>query len=355
MMAIGTLRLASAVEMGRSFLQWWLGELRQTAKPVLGLFADGRRPLNLRVTPTEILVAEPSGASLARLPIDQAGAAPAQAPELILQRPAVLVLPRERVLRRTIELPLAAERELEAALSFEIDRQTPFARDRVYHSACTRSRDTARKVIRVELAVAPKSGVDAALAAVEAYGLAPGRVTVEGDEADDAFNFLPRHRASRSSSWRTEPWKAIVAAAAILLVLGSGAYAWRLHQEAKTLENKVAGLHELSRRSQAVRDAIASATTAARFLPEKEAAPRAIEIVDTLSRVLPDDAWIFDLEVTEGQVGVTGFSTDVPALIERLQHEPLFEAPQLRAPVIHGTGKKGDRFDLVVAVKRATP
>ena len=43
----------------------------------------------------------------------------------------VLVLPDDQVLRRTVELPLAARENLREVVSFELDRYTPFAAEDV--------------------------------------------------------------------------------------------------------------------------------------------------------------------------------------------------------------------------------
>jgi general secretion pathway protein L len=339
----------------RQFLNWWAGELRVLIpEPIRKLFGSHHLPLNVCIGPDAILIEEPSSLSIGRLPTIEAAPLPPALAAAMLDRPTVVLLPRAKVLRRTIELPLAAERELEAALAFEIDRQTPFAPDRVYRAFHLRDRDRERKVIRAELAVVERTIVDRALELIGSYGIVASAVTVEGDINRD-FNFLPRRHSPYARSWRSEPWKPIVIAATILLTAGTAVQAWLVHAEALDLDRKVAAMRDVGRRGETVREAITSAIAAAHFLPERQAAPRAVEIVDALSQALPDDTWVFELELTEHDLRIAGFSTDVPTVIERLQQVALFETPQLRSPVVHMPGKNGDRFDLAVRVKRELP
>jgi general secretion pathway protein L len=161
--------------------------------------------------------------------------------------------------------------------------------------------------------------------------------------------------ASRSRSWRAEPWKPIAIAAALLLLGGIAGIGWYYDVKVRSLEGKLLVTRDIGRRSEELHKAIEAASAAAVFIPERQSTPRAIEVVDALSRLVPDDSWIFDLEITQQGVRMAGFSADVPGLIQRLQQSPLVEEPQLRSPVIHGPGKSGDRFEVAVKVRREVP
>ena len=50
----------------------------------------------------------------------------------VVGRTTVLRLDEADVLGKTVSLPLAAERELDQALAFEMDRETPFTADELY-------------------------------------------------------------------------------------------------------------------------------------------------------------------------------------------------------------------------------
>ena len=347
-------------EAGRThtavFWRWWGGELAALLPTqVKALFNSGPAPLSLRIGPAGLTISDGPFRPLARLPIDETSAIPASLLQQVRDRGGSILLPREAVLRRRIAFPVAAEREVAAAISFEIDRQTPFAPERVYRTFRIHARDLKRKTMEVDLAVVPRTVVDAALATTGRYGIKVTAVQADGDDGSPPFNFLPAGYRRHSQSWRAEPWRPVALAAAVILALGLSWQIWSLHAEAEALESKVASMRDIAERGEKARAKVEAATASAHFLPDKQTGPRAVEVVDALSRILPDDTWLFDLEITGREVRIGGYSSAVPALIERLQQSPLFETPQLRAPVVHGASRMGDRFEISMSAKRGAP
>jgi general secretion pathway protein L len=349
--AVATMRLR-----GEQFFRWWLHELRALVpKGVEQFLGIGEAPVYLHSHAEGFTLEDASGGCLRRLGVSGETDEPAENSLQLRNRQIILALPSSLVLRRHIELPLSAERELATALSFEIDRQTPFSADRVYHSFQVRKRDTDRKVIAVELAAGPKHLIDPLLARAAACGVTPAAMSIEGDLAKPSLLFMPNGRRRSAQSWRAEPWKPLLALAVGLLVTGVAASAWHLRTEAARAQSRVEAERGTGARAEALRQKLSAAQTATLFLPEKLTAPRVTEILDALSRLMPDDSWIFALEVSGRDVRIAGFSADVPQLIKTLQQSALFDDPQLRAPVVRGPGKGGDRFDLGVTVKPSRP
>jgi general secretion pathway protein L len=345
-----TARLSEAV---RSALGWWLGELGALIPSAVKTALGGRAaPIFVTVDTTTIAVADAAGVALGQFVAHPAGSLPAALAHRVAEAGSViLLLPDSDVLRRVIDLPLTAERELRAAMFFEIDRQTPFASDQTYHRYRVEKRDLARKRLRVALAVTPRATADAALNALDANGVSVDAVRIVGDHGVPPLDLLRRRRSVRRRLWLDEPWRAIAAAAALLLVLGTAGIAWHRRDQAQALGEEIADHRAIGRRNQALRDDIVAAEAAARFLPDKRQTPRALEIVELLSRTLPDDAWIFGFELSPKEVRIEGFAANVPALIERLQQTALFDTPQLRAPVSRSAASSRDRFDLVLPLK----
>ena len=59
-----------------------------------------------------------------------------------------------------MELPLAAERAIPAALRFEVDRRTPFKAGSVHLGHRIRERDTAGRKLKVDVVCVPKRLLD---------------------------------------------------------------------------------------------------------------------------------------------------------------------------------------------------
>src|SRR6516165_809933 len=89
--------------MMREFFAWWFGQLAELL------------PQGLRRTALTAVGAK----DLAELP-------------RVTGRTTVLRLGGPDVLGKTLTLPLAAERELDQVLGFEMDRETPFKAEEIY-------------------------------------------------------------------------------------------------------------------------------------------------------------------------------------------------------------------------------
>lgn len=349
--------LPQARAVAQDGLRWWLDELQSMIPNVAReAFGDQAAPLLLHPTADGMMVREANGRDLTWLAAGRAGILPADLAGRVAEAGTIIVvLPDAAVLRRILELPLSAERELRAAMTFEIDRQTPFRPDQVYYRYRILRRDLDRKRLRVELVVVPRQTVDEALRAAESHGLVANSVQIEDDVTQPPFDLLPRRPMLQARHLLAEPWRPILAAATLLLLLGLGGIAWYRHDQAQALAAEVAAQRPIGQRVQALRDKIQAAETAAVFLPDRRRIPPAVEILDTLSRVLPDDSWVFGLDVTPKEVRIEGFATDVPAVIADLEKVLIFETPQLRSPVAHSQANSRDRFDLALALRQAAP
>src|SRR5262249_16884259 len=91
-------------------------------------------------------------------------------------------------------------------------------------------------------------------------------------------------------------------------------------------------------------------TAADAFIIAHRRGPRAIEALDALTKALPDDAWVFRMELRPNQVLLAGFSSDVPQLLERLTAAP-FSSPELTSPVVHGVANGRSRFELRAQIR----
>jgi general secretion pathway protein L len=253
-------------------------------------------------------------------------------------------------LRRAVELPFAAASELRAATSFLIDRLTPFRAERTYHSARLLTRDRARKLLWAELVVVPRERLDGLVTALAAHRIPVSAVRIEGEDSCD-LDFTPSQAGG--TLFRVgvqEAWKPVLATGLALLIIGPLIVAYRIHIEAKALAVEVAAAEGPGRRAAALRSEVEARAAEQTFLPRRQRLPRAIEILDALTNVIPEDSWLFSMELRPGQVVLAGFSPDVPALVERLSKPP-FSAPELTAPVVHGLAGGKNRFELRVQVK----
>lgn len=264
-----------------------------------------------------------------------------------------LRLPRRQALRKMLDLPAAAEQNLRQVLTFEMDRQTPFTPDDVYFDFRVRKRDRESRRIGVEMIVLPRAIVDVAVARARGWGLAPDAVDVSGNdtEASAPLNVLPETPGPRQGRF----------ASAIGLVLGIVAIGLltaaiyfplerqRVHAEAMARE--VAQAKEDAGASRRLQDEIDRLIRQDRFIVDKKnRQPPFIEILNEVTRLLPDDTWLFRMRYFEGDIQTFGYSPAASPLIGTIEESDLFQNAQFRAPMTRDPRVDADRFHIAFQV-----
>lgn len=341
------------------FFDWWRGELAGLVPRALRRSAGGERSrLIVSLGRERTTVLEVSGAS------EQAvGSVDARAPDhderlaMLLQTarrrrwPATVRLSAELGLRKILTLPAAAEADLEQLLQFEMDRFTPFTADDVYFAQRLVGTDPTNRLIEVELQVAPKRVVDRAMASMRRCGQRLTRVELAAvdPDRDVPLNLLPRVSGQELRESRLNRALALVAA-----VLAAIAVAIPLQQQRATiaeLEIEVATARAQAEESMAMRQQLEQLTQSARFLlAEKTRRPMVTELLAELTRVIPDQAHIMQLQLRDGTVQLHGYAVTASDLIGLLDQSPLFRAPQFRSPVTQDPRTQTERFHLSVEV-----
>lgn len=266
--------------------------------------------------------------------------------------PAWLLLPASNVLRRNLSLPSAAEPRLREVLAFELDRQTPFGADQVSHQGRVLARDPATQQMQVELLVLPRARLDAELQSLGplAQGLA-GVDAVEPDGHRLGLNLLPEARREQ----QRDPVRRLNAALALVSVVAlCGALLLMLHNRSERLEDlrrQVAEANDQARQARLLRNQLQVSAQAANFLATTRASrPTMLELLDDLSRRIPDDTALDKLAVNEGKLVMVGQSRAAPALVGLLQASPLLSGPALSGAVQADPRSGRDRFTLTADV-----
>ena len=92
---------------------------------------------------------------------------------------------------------------------------------------------------------------------------------------------------------------------------------------------------------------------ASQFLIEKKASDiLVVEVVDQVSRILPDHTWIARLDLTGTELQIQGQSAAASSLIGLIESSAWFENARFRSPVVQITGTDYARFHLSANVVR---
>lgn len=270
--------------------------------------------------------------------------------------PRWLVLPAGSALRRPLVLPAAAADRLRDVVRFEIDRQTPFTAEDVRFDACVRERREDGQ-LDVDLVAMPRARFDAVLAPLGDLRAALHGVDVaDGDGVPLGVNLLPENeRHARQSSLRG--WHLGLAALALFaLIFG----AWRMldnrRATADALEASLRTSSEQARLVAAQRQQLVETVEGINTLDQARAQrPTALEVLDELSRRLPDSTYLEKLSIEGDQLVLIGLSSEASSLVAKLQGSPLWKSPALSGAVQPDQASRRDRFTLTAQLVGAAP
>ncbi len=261
-----------------------------------------------------------------------------------------LRLPPAQALCRPVNLPLAAEENLREVVGFRMDQETPFKADRIYFDYRVVQRDFVGKRIALEIVAVPRAAADPYLERLQALGIVPDALDIEG--AGGGVNLLPpeRRRVRESGIGRLD---AILATLGGLLLAGAIAIPlWRDHQ---TLTRLQALSSEVKKKADAVKKLehkFELLTTTSRFLIEKKkTSPVTVAVLAELTRLLPDDAWLYQFELNGKEVLIQGEASASSAIIGLIEASPLFRNVTFRSPVTQNRVTGGERFNLAAEVQ----
>lgn len=365
------------------FWRWWAGELaalvpagpraawqRRRMRPVVAF--DGRRATLWRpvVQDGRLAMAELAAIALEGNADDVAAAGRAAIGTLARSAgnggvAVTLALPPRTVLRKQLILPLAVEENLRQVVGYDLDRHTPFKSEELYYDAVPLERDAVRNVVRVDLATARRAQVDPLIAHAESWGATVTSVSADGPEraAASPLNLLPPERRPAGGLWRRwQFWLPL----AVLLAIAAAATVLPVWQK----REYVIALGDLADRARA--QAAVSETLRAELdrqvgdynfaLERKFGYPPTVQVIDDVSRIMPDDTWLTQLELrtargkdTTRELSLRGESANAGRLVSVLEDSRLFTQAAPRSPTTKIQPGPGEIFDVGAQLKPLPP
>lgn len=326
------------------FFGWWGGELAALAPG--GLADPGRATRRLLVA-----APGPDGVALERRgrnrreaigPLATLDGARLRALRAEARRGGVVVaVPRADLVTQRLTLPIAAARNLDSVMRFEIGRATPFAPEELYAAYRIAERRPEAGQIVVELLYAPRAGLAPALDALAAAALPVARVDAAGPDGAPLGLDLSLDRRKRGWSLSA---RALAALLALCLCLGALWTALALEARAAKAEALRAAM-AAARRDLTGAAAPADEPALAAYRRKSGEAP-AVEKLALLTALLPDDTWAETLSIQGDAIRFSGRSRDAAALIALLEEHPRFAAPAFRAPITRDGADGLERFSI---------
>lgn len=268
--------------------------------------------------------------------------------------PRWLLLPAASALQRRLLLPGAAAERLRDVVGFEVDRQTPFTADSVRFDARVLERRVDGQ-LDTELIAVPRARFDAALA--ELGGLAGSLAGVDASDASGrplGVNLLPTEiRRGSRDAMRTWNW-----ALGAIALLGIATALWQIldnrRDAAEAFTKQVETRATQARAVAAERQQLVDIVEGAAFLDRARAArPTTVEILDELSRRLPDNTYLEKVGIEGDRLLLIGLSPEASALVGRMEGSRLWRAPALSGALQPDPRTRLDRFSLTADLATA--
>ena len=360
------------------FGEWWRRELaaamperlrrafaRGRARPVLAF--DGSRATLWQASPAN---GEMRMVAVADIPlyadsqsVEAAGRA-ALAPLIGANRAApriIVALSPRASLRKTLVLPLALEEHLHQSLAYDLDRHTPFKPEELYFDAVVVDRDSVHNALRVDLAAARRALVDTVVQQAESFGARVVSVTVDPPAIASAsrINLLPEDRRDATPGWAR--WQIVLPA--VLLVIGVLTALilpiWQKRAEAIALIELSEQARDRAGVSDRLRTELEQRVGDYNFaLERKYAFPGIVQVLDDITRILPDDTWLTQLEIhsmrgkdAQREVTLRGESANAGRLVSLLEDSKLFTQAAPRSPTTKIQPGPGEIFDVSAHLK----
>ena len=352
------LKLNTRIDLNlQEFLAWWGGELAfLVPRRLLKLLGWGRARLVLARKSDGLHVtylSEEGVRNIELSPLDDN----APGNRGLLGNPEmddaelVLRLGPEQSLVRVFKLPAIAEENLQQVASFEMDRLTPFNANQVYFDVKLIERLPGTRQIRVELAAAPRKLLDAILDELIALGWSPERVDLAAGTDGLGHNLLPEKFRPQKSRL---PKLFTIASSILLFLLVISVLGLPILMNQKLLaelQAQVKSVGKTAKEVQELRENAEKLTNENGFLAQKKRhEPAMVDMLDELTKVIPDQTSLNGLQFRERKVIIQGLSPAASSLIERMEASPYFENTSFVSPVTKDVSNGQERFQIASEV-----
>lgn len=266
----------------------------------------------------------------------------------------VIDLQRGKALHPIVQLPLAAAENLKDVLSYEMDRHTPFKADHVYYDFRVLSADSEQQRLSVEMLVAARDDVEQAVDIAKSWGFEPACVAAANTNlapGEKSYNLLPvSQRKARGQAMKR---LSAVAAIGVVALVAVAVYLPLQQREAEldVAQGKLNKIRVVAERASALKKQVGDLVARNSFVvDEKRQIPTAVEILDVVTRVLPDNTWLLQLVYRDGTLRLSGYSQAPSSLIRLLEKTDLLKEVRFSSPVTMDPRLGRERFNIIAVV-----
>jgi len=256
----------------------------------------------------------------------------------------VLRLPPHAALERQVNLPLAAERDPERVLGYEMERLTPFTADEVFWGFGVENRDRARGRLGLRLTIVPRAGIEPLIEMLAGSGGRPS--LIEAPTETGLRTIRLQHSAAGGRIGRLSPRvaRSVLAALVALVVISPFLrQVWDLHDARADLDGLKPRMDLVDTLRRRISGAGAGGDAVAR---ETKRLGDGLAALAAITDILPDDSYLTEFELRERKITLSGLAASAPKLISKLSSDERVKNPAFTAPVTNNPQTHRDVFSL---------
>jgi len=346
----------------RRFFRWWGRELAALVPP--GLRTPKRPPADVMWACTESgslvfwRMAGPKRTEIGRVNLAEGGPADHKITfDAIHTRagggPVGICLPSSQVLRKELALPLAAVENLPQLIGFELPRQTPFAADQAYYDQRVLREDRTGNRLHVLLGAASRAVVDETLSRLANWGVKAHAVVVrdELEGSGDCLDLLPPNLRPKPSRRRYWLYAGMAATTLVLLAVLLAIPLWQKRETVIALEPILAVAQRQADAVNTLKQEQERLLGEYNFpIEHKFATPAKVVLLEEVTRILPDNTWLQQLNVRGTEVSMQGNTNASAKLIGLFEQSTLLENANFTSPLVKVQGGE-ERFQLAATLR----
>lgn len=255
--------------------------------------------------------------------------------------------------RRIIDLPVAVADRLQQVLGFELDRLTPLRASELYYDFRLVDRNAAAGSCRVEVVAVPRNRIAPWLADAQQKNLQVTRLVLSAADIDSSLNLLASAHPEQVVTSRLRWLNPLLIAVCAILAIALVAFPlWQMREQTLALMPVEASAKVDAEAASVLQQQLEKQLGAYNLpLARKHGAPLVLQVIDDISKRLPDDTWAQSFEIKSvpnqktREVIVQGETGSGGKILQWFQESPLLKDPVFKASMTR-VAPNAERFHI---------
>ena len=267
---------------------------------------------------------------------------------------AAVVIGEANGFRRELEMPLAVQDRLQQVLGYELDRLTPLKPSELYYDFRVKHKNLSAGTCTVELAAAPRMRVDPMLAEAKRRNITVSRLLLSPPDVDTSLDLLKITQTDADEGHAPRRWitPALLGLCAALVIMLVAFPLWQMRQHVLAL-NPIESVVKTDAEVASVVQRQLEKQISEYNLPlaRKYSGPLVVQLLDDLSKRLPDDTWAQSIEIRTiptqkgKEVVLQGETGSGGKILQIVQESPLIKDPTFKAAMTR-VAPNAERFHI---------